>query len=914
MANYFSCNQSEMDRLRCDFNYSLTHRWWNLAGAMRRLCHEYAQGAKLTAIAETFHHQSRNGLHRNGESSRNLHFRKRAMPTRLYRTILLSLAGIVSWLTVQATPIIVPVGRQIEVLPPGEDFIWRIRSDNAKTSIKWWIRGWNGESLTQPASLPHGKEEQIRYSPTRLGWQELVVDIRNDSGTLVSEIRRGFVSGQARKLRSEDFKFGISSHLLRESGQLASGIDLIDKLGVAYVRDEIGWETVEPRAGVWDWTGTDAMVDALAKHNLQLNATLDYTVEWASTKPGNASIGILSPTERSKLATRVMPQTDPWLTYVRNSVSRYKSHVKYWEIWNEPDNGFWQSSPADYASLFSQTAKAIKQTDAEAVVLNGGFCMVPLAPTPTFLQDYMPLADRTNWDVFVYHDYSTFPQQLSNTKRVNDLIAKYKMTQSLWMNEGGRRSLGAESEREQAVTLTKRLATAPSLDVQAYFIYELQDGPNPNASGEIYGLMHHDYTAKPSFAAYQTLIQILGGRRYLKTEHTAEQDGGAIWEQVYAGRVVGENPIAAIWAEHPGQSTLLWFEGLDDARVFDMMGNPLAQPKSGVVPVGAEPIYLSRKEGGNWQPKRIATSPALIALVPGKTNKTSMTFTNPLNHSVKVTVETAEVTAGIHPYKSSTIEIAAGASANIPLELPCDKTVASPASATFADTISDIRLPLEIVEQVQKISMVRRPAELVSDEEKLPLLRGATSIVNLSPGETSDEVRWRGPTDLSAQARIGYDERALYLTVNTKDDIHSQKYNGAQLWHGDSLQFDFQPDARTGAALRIIVALGDSGTVTGWVFATPEGSSLYRGPLDLNRLPVLIYREKTSTLYALTIPWQSVGLYGPPAEAFGLTFLINDNDGKERKQWLQTPTNLLSIEKIDPIPSSVVKLDRDIYP
>jgi len=86
------------------------------------------------------------------------------------------------------------------------------------------------------------------------------------------------------------------------------------------------------------------------------------------------------------------------------------------------------------------------------------------------------------------------------------------------------------------------------------------------------------------------------------------------------------------------------------------------------------------------------------------------------------------------------------------------------------------------------------------------------------------------------------------------------------------------------------------------------------GPLDLNRLPVLIYREKTSTLYALTIPWQSVGLYGPPAEAFGLTFLINDNDGKERKQWLQTPTNLLSIEKIDPIPSSVVKLDRDIYP
>jgi hypothetical protein len=45
------------------------------------------------------------------------------------------------------------------------------------------------------------------------------------------------------------------------------------------------------------------------------------------------------------------------------------------------DNGFWQSSTADYVSLFDATAKAIKQVDPHAFVMNGGFCMVPCHPT-----------------------------------------------------------------------------------------------------------------------------------------------------------------------------------------------------------------------------------------------------------------------------------------------------------------------------------------------------------------------------------------------------------------------------------------------------------------------------------------------------------------------------------------------------
>jgi hypothetical protein len=86
-----------------------------------------------------------------------------------------------------------------------------------------------------------------------------------------------------------------------------------------------------------------------------------------------------------------------------------------------------------------------------------------------------------------------------------------------------------------------------------------------------------------------------------------------------------------------------------------------------------------------------------------------------------------------------------------------------------------------------------------------------------------------------------------------------------------------------------------------------------RGALDAAKLPVAIHREKTKTLYAVEIPWKSVGLSGPPMSAFGLNFLLNDNDGSKRKTWLQSPSMLLSAGKLAAGPSKIVPLTRDIY-
>jgi len=54
-------------------------------------------------------------------------------------------------------------------------------------------------------------------------------------------------------------------------------------------------------------------------------------------------------------------------------VTRYKSDVHYWEVWNEPDLAeFWNGTPAQYAALLDVTSSTIKQIDPTATVVLGG--------------------------------------------------------------------------------------------------------------------------------------------------------------------------------------------------------------------------------------------------------------------------------------------------------------------------------------------------------------------------------------------------------------------------------------------------------------------------------------------------------------------------------------------------------------
>ncbi len=66
--------------------------------------------------------------------------------------------------------------------------------------------------------------------------------------------------------------------------------------------------------------------------------------------------------------------TKVFTDFLKTWVGHFKDRVKFWEIWNEPDQGWvWQGGTELYSILLRDAYLAIKEADPDARVLNGGF-------------------------------------------------------------------------------------------------------------------------------------------------------------------------------------------------------------------------------------------------------------------------------------------------------------------------------------------------------------------------------------------------------------------------------------------------------------------------------------------------------------------------------------------------------------
>jgi len=106
---------------------------------------------------------------------------------------------------------------------------------------------------------------------------------------------------------------------------------------------------------------------------------------------------------------------DKWAQIVRHVVLHYNAAwakgfrhaIRYWEIWNAPDNKrSWSGSPADYYRLYDKTARAIQAADPDALV--GG----PAISKPLIAGDYREKfidfvrVNRLPLDFFSWHFYA----------------------------------------------------------------------------------------------------------------------------------------------------------------------------------------------------------------------------------------------------------------------------------------------------------------------------------------------------------------------------------------------------------------------------------------------------------------------------------------------------------------------------
>lgn len=189
------------------------------------------------------------------------------------------------------------------------------------------------------------------------------------------------LSLSASALSADIVPFGVCAHLHRgdEFRDHERELRTMEEAGIRWARTDFSWGYFEPQNDKWRFENYDAIIAAAKKHNVHLLPILCYNVDWAF--PAHDHL-------------------DDWCDYVRTVVGRYKDVLKHWEVWNEPNIGFWkpEPDPEQYARLLAATHKTIKQTDPEAQVGKHAARIAPAPRSDAALAAYEGLSTQMGLD------------------------------------------------------------------------------------------------------------------------------------------------------------------------------------------------------------------------------------------------------------------------------------------------------------------------------------------------------------------------------------------------------------------------------------------------------------------------------------------------------------------------------------
>ena len=140
----------------------------------------------------------------------------------------------------------------------------------------------------------------------------------------------------------------------------------------------------------------------------------------------------------------------------------------------------------------------------------------------------------------------------------------------------------------------------------------------------------------------------------------------------------------------------------------------------------------------------------------------------------------------------------------------------------------------------------------------------------------------------SAEIKLQWDDKALYLLAVVNDYKHVQPYHGEEVWQGDNIQLgvDARHTAWRGLSEGKTPPFAEIG-----LSRTDTGDEAYRwlwqaGPCK--GIALKTARIGNQTIYQAALPWGELGPVVPKAvDAIGLSLLINGNDGEGRDGWLE---------------------------
>lgn len=317
-------------------------------------------------------------------------------------------------------------------------------------------------------------------------------------------------------------RFGISgltwTLAYESSADFDRDMGIIDSSGAGWLRVDISWATVQRNGPTsYDWAPFDRIVKDARARGLNVLGIIGYTPSWA--RPSSTSDASTPPKnvlDFAGFAAEVARHYGPM-------------GVRAYEIWNEPNlGGNWKpaADPAGYTQLLKVAYLALKSVDPSITVVSGG--LSPATDTSTnrdprsFVKGMYANGAKGYFDALGHHPY-TFPaapgeaygwsawyQMYGGTDNLRgQMVANGDGDKKIWATEFGAPTNGPSgsyvSETTQAQHVTRAYELFKSYGwAGPLFVWSSRDNSTDASSNyNFFGLLRNDFSAKPSFAAYQ---------------------------------------------------------------------------------------------------------------------------------------------------------------------------------------------------------------------------------------------------------------------------------------------------------------------------------------------------------------------------------------------------------------------------
>ncbi len=644
----------------------------------------------------------------------------------------------------------------------------------------------------------------------------------------------------------------------------------LPRIGVKYQRIMPGWSHVERQKGVYSFPF--ATVDEAEA----LGISTYFCVKQIEDVPAYAR-----GTDGRIADTKAL--TDYLAALAKNA----PAGVRAWEIENEPDLCYPSRTNSGYmeaAKYYGETVKLSADALREAGVTTP-IAAMPVSGSSNGIQ-FTAAADKecaASYQILAPHPYtgaryigpkssSVAPDAYIREQMKQFALAAGK--RSLWAGEFGwaydrREPFGSETHRIVSNYVARSLILLKSVPEVEKVLYFKAQGCYERDFYH-YGLWASEFEPLPSAVFYANVARRLEHSKPLPPVFESDL-------RIYPFLSRDGKPFAAVWKCKGEIDRIRLSSAMAQTRVTDLFGNPVALTrKEGKLelPVGETPHWVEID----------GVTPEEFAKLLGETEidlpPVTMSFfhfdgasltgivRNNLPRKIEVELTAPEV-------KTQKFQLADGGSKSVTLRFaaaPASELTIK-ASGAGSVTLSKIDLASHII---------------------CPAGTGKGGVLNLTERRhiypPDPGIGWNSPADLSGSFGFGYDKDFFYFTADVTDPVHYQPAESFRAWNGDSIQlaFDTMNDAQEGVFefgkddTEFIAWLGPKGPQLACTYSV---SGEFGAPVPGAK--VEITREGGMTRYRLAIPWKALGKLTPmPGRLFGMNFIVNQNNGKERSYWL----------------------------